>query len=79
MLTPEEEKELEQLAARLPTQMPPGMELSDVVDDQKNWGTQRIQHRYGKETTPSKAKGIRGVISRYLELKAKAEGTDAKD
>jgi hypothetical protein len=74
MLTPEEEKELEQLAARLPTQLPPGHTLESIARDDKNWGTQRILHRFGEDATPSKTKGTRGVVARYLELKAKAEG-----
>jgi len=78
-LTPEEEKELSQLAARLPTQLPPGHTLESIAANEKNWGTQRILHRFGDDATPAKTKGTRGVVARYLELKAKAEGVaDAK-
>ncbi len=76
MLTPEEQKEMEQLAARLPTQLPPGQTLESIVSDEKNWGTQRISHRYDERMDATKSKGMRGVIARYLKLKAKSEESD---
>ncbi|WP_250123626.1 hypothetical protein [Chroococcidiopsis sp. CCMEE 29] len=73
-LTPEEKEEMDKLYAQLPKQMPPGMTLESIVADEKNWGSQRISHRYDERMDATKAKGMRGVVARYLKLKAKAEG-----